>query len=431
MKKIEVESLFTFLLSIIILLLFFNLIVGKIVCNIYGINMAELSLDNQEKLTYIDWEKEYPHKETDYDGENMAMEHSDEDSFQKYLNIMDKMENIGESVVQVMYKYNSIAKIGYVINSFLTDPSSYSQYIELNNGYWIKRQEEIQPTEYCNNVKHIVELDEYMKDMDVPFMYIQTPQKICEKDTELPYGQYDFTNDNINNVMNVLYDSEVECLDLRKSLHNDNLNHYTLFYKTDHHWNVDAGLWATNIIENELNKKYDLSFDTSMVKSSKFEKCVYKNAMFGSLGTSVTHFCEESEDFSVLYPIYDTDFEVYIPDKELKLSGNFRDVMLDNDLVKRCVAQNGGYVYESLLYGNRPFVHIINHNSNGPKVLMIRDSFSLAVAPYMALSCSEIYLVDVRKTNGNFFGSVRTLINDIRPDVVLVLYCQPLDSSLK
>jgi hypothetical protein len=56
---------------------------------------------------------------------------------------------------------------------------------------------------------------------------------------------------------------------------------------------------------------------------------------------------------------------------------------------------------------------------------MIRDSFSVAVAPYMALGCSELDLIDIRPTNGNFTGSVRTYIKEMQPDIVIMLVSSP------
>lgn len=69
---------------------------------------------------------------------------------------------------------------------------------------------------------------------------------------------------------------------------------------------------------------------------------------------------------------------------------------------------------------------ITNYNNpNGPKVFMIRDSFSIVVASYLAASCSELVMIDTRPNNGNFTGSVINCINSFEPDIVLAFQYSP------
>ena len=90
------------------------------------------------------------------------------------------------------------------------------------------------------------------------------------------------------------------------------------------------------------------------------------------------------------------------------------------------MAQGGGYAFEAILYGNMPYVKISNYkNPNGPRILMIRDSFAACVAPYLAESCSELILIDTRVSYGVFSGSIISCINDFKPDVVLALLNVP------
>jgi hypothetical protein len=153
-----------------------------------------------------------------------------------------------------------------------------------------------------------------------------------------------------------------------------------------------------------------------------YSRTTYQNAMFGSAGHAVTHFVEKSEDFSILFPAFETSFRLVIPDKEIDAEGTFEDIFIDYDGLQEAVGSGGGYAYEKILYGNRPLVQITNHdNENGPRVLMIRDSFSIAVSLYMAVGCSELDLIDTRPSNGNFTGSVKTYMEQMQPDIVIVL----------
>ena len=63
-------------------------------------------------------------------------------------------------------------------------------------------------------------------------------------------------------------------------------------------------------------------------------------------------------------------------------------------------------------------------NPDGKKILVVRDSFACAVAPFLALHTSELHLCDVRSFK-YFVGDKMNMgdyIRELRPDYVLVLY---------
>jgi hypothetical protein len=216
---------------------------------------------------------------------------------------------------------------------------------------------------------------------------------------------------------------------MREALHSDYDEHYGLFYKTDHHWNVDAGFWACNVIEQEIEDRYGIIFNTDYNDSSRYSRITYENAMFGSAGQTITHFVEKSEDFSILFPDFETNFRLVIPDKGIDTTGDFKGIFVDYDGLDKVISNGGGYAYEKILWGNRPLVQITNNgNEEGPRVLMIRDSFSIAVSLYMSLGCSELDLIDTRSGKGNFTGSVRTYIEQMQPDIVIMLVSYPSTS---
>jgi len=57
-------------------------------------------------------------------------------------------------------------------------------------------------------------------------------------------------------------------------------------------------------------------------------------------------------------------------------------------------------------------------------VLLIRDSFACAAAPFLALQTGELHVCDVR--NGSYYVgdklNMKEYIEQIKPDYVLVLY---------
>ena len=65
------------------------------------------------------------------------------------------------------------------------------------------------------------------------------------------------------------------------------------------------------------------------------------------------------------------------------------------------------------------FRSITNHNNpDGPRIVMLRDSFACALTPFLALSCSELVTIDLRY----FEGDLLDTIGSYDPDLVLTLY---------
>ena len=79
----------------------------------------------------------------------------------------------------------------------------------------------------------------------------------------------------------------------------------------------------------------------------------------------------------------------------------------------------GGNPYTYYSGGDYSLATMTNHkNPNGPKVVLLRESFSCALAPFLALSCSELTTIDLRSFSGDLTETIRAL----DPDLVITLY---------
>ena len=74
--------------------------------------------------------------------------------------------------------------------------------------------------------------------------------------------------------------------------------------------------------------------------------------------------------------------------------------------------------YSMFLGGNQPLCVIKNPDGLGGKLLLIRDSYSDSLAPFLALDYQEIHLFDLRYNN----TSLKQYVEDNGIDQVLVLY---------
>lgn len=391
---------------------------------------AKKNSKNTKQGIDIDWEQLYPYdtsidyEVTDTDSSGIV------EKMEKIMNMVGEFGTIGMNWSKLMYKYDEISKIGLSINSKLTDVSMNSSYIKLENGYWVRRSTSlIAQADADEAIAEYSALQRYLKSEGIEFLYCSVPGKECRENSQLPAG-VEITNENIDLYINALKNYNVNFIDMRELIHQDGMEHYSLFYKTDHHWNVKAGMWAASAIEDELSEMYGIEMENPSSFGTFTEK-VYENAMFGSEGQAVTHVIEESEDFSIYYPDFGTAFRLEIPDYEIDEEGSFEDIFIDYEGLEEVIAEGGGYAYEKILYGNRPYEKITNlNNPDGPKIFVIKDSFGIAVAPYLALSCSELVLVDTRSTNGNMNGSIISCIDDFNPDIVLTILYSPQELNL-
>lgn len=419
-------KLFTITSLVIVYCLFLSLFAGKL---LYKGNSVKEENDIGQSIS-IDWEELYPFDEkveligTKVNAKKRTL-------YVKVADRLVKASKIGETLSKTMFGYDEIALAGYIVNSELTDSRIGSLYLKLNNGYWARTAGSLNDLSAMQKVANqYYSLEEYVEDKDIDFLYIQTPITVSREDPQMPAGIEHYGNANIDVYLEAMANNGMSYVDLRDNFQEDAIDHYAYFYRTDHHWNLEAGPYVSGEITAELNKRFGYDLVRADEMGDYIHK-TYENALFGSAGQSVTHHIESSEDFTVLYPDFDTNFHIVVKDKGIDKIGSFEELFIDYSMIEDLQKQGGGYVYESILYGNRSLITIENlDNPDGVHIVMIRDSYSIAIAPFLALSCSRLDLIDTRSDNGNFNGSIINYINETSPDIVLVLEKTPYDIKL-
>jgi hypothetical protein len=255
---------------------------------------------------------------------------------------------------------------------------------------------------------------DFLQDLDIDLVYVQCPHKIAPDDT-ISGGIMDFSNKNADDLLSALSLKQIPYLDLRNTIREENLDHHGLFYKTDHHWKAETGLWASAILMNYLNERHGFTFDVRGPEHYLYT--TYKDWFLGSLGKKVTLAQTQAEDFVLISPKFDTDFSLAIPELNLDARGNF-DILIDHHKLDR----KDYYTtdpYGAYIYGDKQVITV--HNNlvhDGKKILLVKDSFARVVAPFLSTGVEELHILDVRRFN----GSVRAYVEKQRPDIVVVLY---------
>ncbi len=254
---------------------------------------------------------------------------------------------------------------------------------------------------------------------EIPFLYVNLPFKIDEEDKQLPGGVEDYSNENADRFLTVLREEGVDCLDLRETEKERGLDHYSLFFPTDHHWTPEAGLWAAGEVADALTER-DSSFGTDpAVFSLENYRCqTYEKIFLGSHGRRVGIWYAGLDDLDILTPQFETRLRFSVPSQELRREGDFSETLLFREYLEDpdVMHTNRYDVYCGGLYEMQRITNL--NGGNDRHLLVLGDSFGLVVNPFLSLAYGKVDCLDLRLWEGDLLG----FIEQTRPDAVLVLY---------
>lgn len=173
---------------------------------------------------------------------------------------------------------------------------------------------------------------------------------------------------------------------------------------------------ASGKIAQHVSKICDLDIDLSLYDKNRYHTEFFEKWFLGSAGKKVTLMRTEPDDFELWYPDFATNFEIEIPMLKLHEKGDFK-VFIDMSSIYPKNYYNAN-PYAAYSYGDTPVIIGKNLDINKGKILLIRDSFSEVIIPFLNLSYSEVRALDLRKFN----GSVKKYIESYKPDIVVVEY---------
>lgn len=296
--------------------------------------------------------------------------------------------------------------------------------VKTDSGYLVKAQDYISDSELDTVVEKIQKLYTFTQNTDSQFLYVAAPQK--GYGVSLPQNVEDYRTDNTDRFLEKMKASKIPTLDLTEQLVSENMMSEKLFFVTDHHWTPNTAFWANGRICDDLSERYGFEYNTDYTDLKNFNLKKYKNYFLGSYGkkTGIYFARGGADDIDIITPQFETKLIEEQPIKNQIRTGDFSNTVMYMD-----------YVSKKDYYGLNPYatycggdfrLQIIKNelNADGDKILLIRDSYACAVAPFLALNTSELHIADIRDFD-YFVGEkidVYKYIEDIQPDYVIVLY---------
>lgn len=256
----------------------------------------------------------------------------------------------------------------------------------------------------------------------VGFLYTNFPSQ-CGSDAALMNeGIFSFCSDNSKRLMEFLEKQNIAHIDFSECFPDGyNNKGENIFYKTDHHWTTETGLCVSRNIMEYCNNYFGLNFNIDNLEDEKFNRTEYHDCWLGETGRYVSYgWTGELDDYTVIEPKYETDVSYDVPEKNVALRGQF-DCLIDKETYENSDLYNSLSWHYSYLYPSTGFGSLHNYRcEDEPTVLFIRDSFGVAVAPFMLLGSKDVIMWDIRSNKGNIEEYIKE--NDI--DVVIVGYTE-------
>ena len=245
--------------------------------------------------------------------------------------------------VNVFAKQEYLNLQGYISKTI--NQRELNDVIKLNNGYLTSVQNQATEEALVSNVETLANIQEYLESKGIKFIYVRAPYKISAFDSQLPEGVIDYSADNSKRFVDLLNQYEINYIDIGLEMHKEGLNQYDYFYKTDHHWTPEGGLYAFSKIDNEIKNELGLTDNNKYADINSYNIDVYKDWHLGSSGQRVGVYYAGADDIHYIKPKDD----VIITDVTIQETDSFSNIMYDESvLCKRDYEQRLTY---DTLYG--------------------------------------------------------------------------------
>lgn len=296
----------------------------------------------------------------------------------------------------------------------IEDSAEGDKVVKLENGYLTFICD---PADVTESAQSLIDLKNTCEENGTQLYFVLTPQKISKYDPQLPIGVQDNYNPMADDFLAQI-DGKITYTDLRATIHDNGINQYDFFFKTDHHWTPEGAFWCWGQVAQTLKTDYGFEFDDKITDLSNYTVTTNPKSFLGSQGKRVGTVYAGVDDFSIIRPDYDTDFSLTVPTREIDREGDYAHALLVPEMFEKKDLYTDN-PYAGYIGGDYGLCHIVNHQPpNHKRVLLVRDSFACVFTPYLAQACEQLDTIDKR----DFPQTIASYIEETKPDLVLFLY---------
>lgn len=241
----------------------------------------------------------------------------------------------------------------------------------------------------------------------------------------VPYKQYfyqdiegfpDNTKRKYELARDYLDQTGTDCIDVAQCFPIPECDPVSFYYKSDHHWNNDGAFIVFAEIADYLEEK-GYSVDNKFLLHESYEVKNYEDSHLGSAGRFAGKYFGEHDDVNLYLPVAETALKVTLPSSGEVFEGTFEDTLVHYENLEGLNFDKYGYY--SYFGTDTDYIEVENPSSEGPHIVVIKDSMAVPVNAFLSLVSSEIDIVDLRYVEDDGAGEY---IKNKQPDVIIGLF---------
>ena len=312
--------------------------------------------------------------------------------------LISKVEDTAND--KLLFKINFIETYGYIQKLLGKSEIDNFTYGKDKNGYLnyasFYREDNSKLMQYAKQIRR---LKESVESKGTKTLYINPPGKYIAKDPVFDRG---FPVNDPNKIQNefllYLHNNGVETLDLRKPILESGLPYEKLFYKTDHHWTIEAAFLGFCAMVDDMENRYGVKLDPNGFyrNLNNYNTYYYPQSMLGSMGRNSGINYSGLDDFTLIAPKFKTNLVWEAKDLDggkKRKEGSFEESILQLKLLASSKIYSVSK-YDTYIETINPWDKITNKkNPDGPKILCIRDSYFSPTLSFLSPLCSEIHMI--------------------------------------
>ena len=251
------------------------------------------------------------------------------------------------------------------------------------------------------NIRVLAEFKE--KIGDVPMTVMLAPSTGYIAADKLPLIHDSYNDDTyFAETAKTLSESGVNFVDLRETFKQKYAEGVQLYYRTDHHWTTDGAY--------EGYVKLCEKLGVQPADKDSFAKTAY-GGFYGTTYSTSGYWLTKPDSITVYDNQENTDKNITVKISEDGKDNHYGSMFFYNHI-------DEDDKYPVFLDGNHALTEIQNKNAKNGTIVVIKDSFSHSLAPFLAENYSKVVLVDLRY----YKQSVSDLIKKENPEQVVALY---------
>lgn len=286
----------------------------------------------------------------------------------------------------------------------------------LKNPAWTTKYNEIDQAMPAVN-----DLSQFLKEQNIEFHFALPPSKTNALSFKLPSHIHTYAQENLNYFLNKL-PADVKPIKLmehfKKNYTNEEIQ--SMYFKTDHHWNMDGAFLGYQYIMNTIAQQSSIYKGKGIKTEDYTRTCAPNTHLVGSFNNQLYQLIDATREKLCYYTPKDGFNFTSVAAKDVNGT-----VYRTLDELYGVEKQNDTTSYAGYYANDYPEIVIENNNApNDVRALVLKDSFANAIVPHLANNFKHTSILDLRHYHEK---DVYQYIKDNNINMVLFVYS---DSNL-